>query len=178
MGYVIPSSDGDHVPCEGDRASHKPLRLCDRRVSLVIPGTDSDQRWIGVADLESEGFAARTALEALCLLSELCSATVEEVHALYLDSAHFVIGSERVGLGNRYRAPCNTRALIATALRLDARALIVAHNHPNGDTNPSAQDIACTRQIAEVARAIGVTLIDHLILSGVGWSSFRLMGLL
>ncbi|WP_294392439.1 JAB domain-containing protein [uncultured Sphingomonas sp.] len=64
------------------------------------------------------------------------------------------------------------------AFRLRASGLIVAHNHPSGDPEPSAADRAATRRLADVARALDFHLIDHLIFAGDRVSSFRALGLL
>ena len=70
------------------------------------------------------------------------------------------------------------RAIIADALRLDADAMIVAHNHPSGDPTPSEGDRTATRLLAMTADALGIRLVDHLIWGGGRWSSFRALGLL
>ena len=70
------------------------------------------------------------------------------------------------------------RDLIGDALRLGARRLIVAHNHPNGDPAPSRADLVTTRRLVEVARPLGIRVTDHLIFAGEDVTSFRLLGLL
>lgn len=64
------------------------------------------------------------------------------------------------------------------ALRLDARELILAHNHPSGQCRPSSCDMTATRRLAEVARALDIVLIDHLILTDEAVYSMRAGGLL
>jgi DNA repair protein RadC len=64
------------------------------------------------------------------------------------------------------------------ALRLDAHGLILAHNHPSGHCRPSSCDIIATRRLAEVARALDIVLIDHLILTDEAVYSMRAGGLL
>jgi DNA repair protein RadC len=70
------------------------------------------------------------------------------------------------------------REIVADSLRLDARALILAHNHPSGDPRPSALDIDATSRLAGLGALIGLRLADHLIFARTGWTSFRAAGLL
>lgn len=70
------------------------------------------------------------------------------------------------------------RALVARALALDATGLVIAHNHPSGDSTPSAEDIRLTRRFAMVCDALGIVLHDHLIFAGGTCEGFRRLGLL
>jgi DNA repair protein RadC len=63
-------------------------------------------------------------------------------------------------------------------LELNAAALILVHNHPSGDPTPSAADIDMTGQIDRAARALGITLHDHLIIGKSCETSFRAQGYL
>jgi len=68
--------------------------------------------------------------------------------------------------------------VVKRALELDASALILVHNHPSGDPSPSAEDIDMTGQIDAAARAVGLTLHDHIIIGRSRELSFRSEGLL
>jgi DNA repair protein RadC len=70
------------------------------------------------------------------------------------------------------------RRIVEDALRLGARGLIIAHNHPSGDAQPSWDDIEATRELAETAARLGIRLHDHLIVAGAETSSLRALGLL
>jgi DNA repair protein RadC len=70
------------------------------------------------------------------------------------------------------------RDVFAEALRLGASGMILAHNHPSGECRPSDNDIAATRRLAEVALALDVALIDHLIFTHEAVYSMRAGGLL
>ena len=67
---------------------------------------------------------------------------------------------------------------LGEALRLDARGIILAHNHPSGECRPSGCDIAATHQLAAVASALDIELIDHLIFTHEAVYSMRAGGLL
>ncbi len=66
----------------------------------------------------------------------------------------------------------------ADAARHGSKGLILAHNHPSGDANPSATDKRITRRLALVGEAMDVAILDHLVLAGGECRSMRQMGLL
>ncbi|MGN6376795.1 MAG: JAB domain-containing protein [Sphingomonas sp.] len=70
------------------------------------------------------------------------------------------------------------REVVRDALALEATRVVMAHNHPGGDPEPSEADRATTRQLARTLDAIGIALFDHLVLAGTRVASFRAMGLL
>ncbi|KQR83096.1 hypothetical protein ASG07_08960 [Sphingomonas sp. Leaf343] len=70
------------------------------------------------------------------------------------------------------------RTIAREALRLDAKLAILAHNHPAGDATPSPDDILATRLLASGLSAVGVTLIDHLVIAREGVTSFAALGYL
>lgn len=80
--------------------------------------------------------------------------------------------------GGPASAPLPLRRVMADALRLEARAMILSHNHPGGDPTPSRADRALTAAVARVAAALGIRLHDHLIHGNGRHSSFRALGLL
>jgi proteasome lid subunit RPN8/RPN11 len=88
----------------------------------------------------------------------------EAAGALFLDTHSRVTGYTVAYHGTLTRAAAEPRGLLLPALLVNASGLIVFHNHPNGDTTPSDQDIAMTWQLRDAARALGVRLWDHLIL--------------
>ena len=69
-------------------------------------------------------------------------------------------------------------SILARALRLGATAIVIAHNHPSGDPNPSSADEAATRALAGAAAAVEIRLHDHLIFGDGAYRSFRSLGLL
>jgi DNA repair protein RadC len=65
------------------------------------------------------------------------------------------------------------REVVKRALELSASALILVHNHPSGDPSPSAADIKMTKEIAEVAKPLGITVHDHIIVDREGHASLK-----
>jgi len=84
----------------------------------------------------------------------------ERCHALFLDQRRRFLGEAGFGFGTLGTLSLRMRELFGEALRLGAQAMIIAHNHPSGHCQPSGCDIAATRRIAEVARALDIELLD------------------
>lgn len=101
-------------------------------------------------------------------------AASEMMSALYLDSRLRVIGYTVAYVGTTTRAAVEPRGVLVPALLANASSLVLAHNHPSGDPSPSLEDLAFTRRIREAGEAVGVELVDHLILgSAERWCSLK-----
>ena len=61
---------------------------------------------------------------------------------------------------------------------LGSAGILLAHNHPSGDAQPSATDCLATRRLVATAEGLGCSVVDHFIFAGSAWSSFRRLGLL
>ncbi len=104
-----------------------------------------------------------------------------EVFAVaYLDSGHRLLrdGVELLQEGTVDRAAVYPRRVVEAALRRQAAGLVLAHNHPNGNVQPSQHDKLVTRAIVLAAETVGLRIVDHLIVSPEAAFSFREAGLL
>lgn len=102
----------------------------------------------------------------------------EEFWALLLDAGNKVLGWEQVSQGTVDRAPVYPREVMALALKRQAAGLVMVHNHPSGDPKPSDADREITRQIVMAAGGLGLKVIDHVIVAGKKYFSFRKASLL
>ena len=102
----------------------------------------------------------------------------ERCHVIFVDQRNSCLGDASVGMGSLAALSVRMREIFGEALRLDARGMILAHNHPSGHCRPSGCDIAATRRLADIARAIDIELIDHLIFTEEAVYSMRAGGLL
>lgn len=102
----------------------------------------------------------------------------ERGHAIFLDRTSGWLGDGAFGLSSMSMLTVRMRGLLGEALRLDAVGLILAHSHPSGQCRPSGCDIAATRRLADVARALDIALVDHLIFTNDAVYSMRAGGLL
>ncbi len=102
----------------------------------------------------------------------------EQFRVLYLDRKNVLIADEEQARGTVDHVPVYPREVVKRALELNASALILVHNHPSGDPTPSEADVSMTRAVDEAARALGLTLHDHLIVGKEAELSFRSAGYL
>jgi DNA repair protein RadC len=102
----------------------------------------------------------------------------EEFRVLFLDRRNQLIADERQQEGTVDHAPVYPREVVKRALELSATAIILVHNHPSGDPTPSRADIEMTRSIVEVARSLGISVHDHIIVGKGGHASFKQLQLL
>ena len=102
----------------------------------------------------------------------------EQFRVLYLNRKNILILDEAQGEGSIDHVPVYPRNIVKRALEVKASAIILVHNHPSGDPTPSPQDIDMTRQVAEAAAPLGITLHDHLVIGASTEISFRTEGYL
>lgn len=128
--------------------------------------------------LETRRSLARSEEAIDYLFNELAHLPNEQFRVLYLNARYRLILDEILGDGTVTEAPVFPREVVKKAIETGAMHLILAHNHPSGDPTPSRADIAATRAIREAARAIGVTVLDHIVVSVSGHVSMRAAGLI
>jgi len=95
----------------------------------------------------------------------------EEFHALLLNARHRVIREVAVTRGILDASLIHPREVFRLAVVEAAAGVILVHNHPSGDPTPSAEDRAVTRQLAEAGRALGIPVLDHVVVGGGTWRS-------
>jgi DNA repair protein RadC len=112
------------------------------------------------------------------LAGELCQGEPREVMlAFYLDTRHRLIAYQQAFAGTLSRAAVEPRLILQMALATNAAAIIVTHNHPSGVPDPSLEDLTFTRRLAEAGDAVGVKLVDHVVVGEHGrWVSIRERG--
>ena len=96
---------------------------------------------------------------------------------LFLDSSHRILAFKELFRGSINRATVHPREVVKEALQLNAAAVIFAHNHPSGESQPSRQDIELTRALQDILKVIDVRVLDHLV-TGEDIYSFADSGLL
>ncbi|PYD83618.1 DNA repair protein RadC [Komagataeibacter oboediens] len=121
--------------------------------------------------------AGRAGLEAYlqaCMGHEV----IEQFRVLFLDEGFRLLADELMGTGTVNHSPVYPREIMRRALALGARLLVLAHNHPAGQPEPSPADIEMTLRIAQIGRIMQVTVHDHIIVGNGRTHSFREAGLL
>ena len=87
----------------------------------------------------------------------------EELHAVWLDGHHRIIGCEVLAKGAVDRAEIDPRVVVQLALQCNARAVILAHNHPSGVAVPSADDVTLTVRLRQALALFDVALLEHFV---------------
>ena len=100
----------------------------------------------------------------------------EKFKAVYLDAKNRVLATETLFEGTLTASSVYPREVVRAALEHRAAALIIVHNHPSGDPDPSEEDIAITRKLVFACRTMGITLHEHLIIGNHGFFSFADQG--
>lgn len=112
-----------------------------------------------------------------------CRASLEGLNnevfdVVYLSTKNRVIRKERLSEGTIDQAAVYPRRVVAGALAANAAGLIFVHNHPSGDPTPSMEDKRLTTLLAQAAKTVGITVLDHIIVGNGRSFSFRDRGLL
>ena len=103
---------------------------------------------------------------------------VEQVRVLYLDKKNVLIADEMQQKGTIDHTPVYPREVVKRALDVGATAMILVHNHPSGNPQPSKADIEMTRQIVIAARSLNIVVHDHVVIGKGEYASFKSLGLL
>ena len=120
-----------------------------------------------------------TAREAADLLApRFAQASAEKLAVLHLDGEGRLISIDEWPVAAAEAVDLPVRDIIDAALRLGSAGLVLAHNHPSGDPQPSSADIDATRRLGQTAANLGIRLHDHLVFAGDACRSFRELGLL
>lgn len=105
--------------------------------------------------------------------TSMAFAEVESFRVLFLDKRNALIREEVQQTGTVDHTPVYPREIIKRALELAATAIILVHNHPSGDPSPSQADIRMTRDIVAIAKPLGISVHDHIIVGKNGHASLK-----
>lgn len=98
-----------------------------------------------------------------CLWPFLRGRTTEVFWCMALDGKHRVLGLHEVSVGTLSSSLVHPREIFRFAIQAGAAAIVVAHNHPSGDPEPSPEDIAVTQRIEQAGKLLGIPLLDHVV---------------
>ena len=102
----------------------------------------------------------------------------EKFVVVFLSGNNSIITTETLFKGTLTSSAVYPREVIRKVLEHGAGALILSHNHPSGNLNPSKDDIAITKRLVDACRTIDVKIHDHIIIAGDGYTSFADKGLM
>jgi DNA repair protein RadC len=114
---------------------------------------------------------------AALVCSEMAGLEQEHLRVFLLDTRNHVMDIVEVYKGSVNSSQVHVGELFKTAIRRNASAIIVAHNHPSGDPTPSPDDVAVTRAIVQAGKLLSVDVLDHLVIGNNKWVSLKERGL-
>jgi len=97
----------------------------------------------------------------------------ENFVVLYLDARNKLIYKETVSIGTLNANLVHPREVFEPAVRNLAAQIVLAHNHPSGDPEPSEEDLEITKRLVEAGKILGIEAIDHIIVAKNGFISFK-----
>lgn len=112
------------------------------------------------------------------VMGEMRQLDREQFWALLLNVKNQVIAREVISIGTLNSSTVHPRELFKNAVRQSAAAMVVVHNHPSGDPEPSKEDIDITKKLVEAGRLLGIEILDHLIIGDGQFVSFKAKGLI
>jgi DNA repair protein RadC len=157
----------DRGPAAGEVALAAPARCPGCQPTWWAPG-------------RSEERTALTSPEAAAevLVPALAGADRERCLSALVDTKHRLLAVVTSSVGSLDRTFMAPREVYRDALLHNAAALVLAHNHPSGDPEPSRDDEQVTRRLARAGELVGVQLLDHLVVGGSRWVSLARRGVL
>lgn len=110
---------------------------------------------------------------AMIVMEEMKRLKKENFRIMALNTKNHVVAVETISIGNLNSSIVHPRELFRQAIRHAAAGIILVHNHPSGDSTPSREDLLITERIVEAGKIMGIEILDHIIVAGDGYLSFR-----
>lgn len=127
----------------------------------------------------SASLSLSTAKSATKILREyIDDYNIEFFFVILIDIRNHLIGIEKISKGTLTASLVHPRETFAYAIKNKAAKIIIAHNHPSGDHNPSDEDIKVTKRLKDAGTIIGITVVDHLIVTKNSYFSFKEEGMI
>lgn len=107
----------------------------------------------------------RSPSEIVRLIRENCQTEQESFVVVYLNARQKPLATREVARGTLADVPVHPREVFRDAVRLCAHSIVVGHNHPSGDPNPSNADLDLTQRLQEAGKVLGIPLLDHVVVT-------------
>ncbi len=129
-------------------------------------------------DLKKEKTFLSPDVVALYYMEEMCHREKEELRVAFLDTKSRLLADAVLSVGTVNSSLVSPREIFLEALKFRAVGLILIHNHPSGDPEPSREDILVTRRTAEAGKLLGIAVEDHIIIGDHCYISLKERGML
>ncbi|MCX6718909.1 MAG: hypothetical protein NTZ38_00835, partial [Candidatus Taylorbacteria bacterium] len=113
------------------------------------------------------------AKDAYEYLQDMRNLPKEHLRGLYLNSHNRVIRDEVISIGTINSNMIHPREVFRPAIESNASAVVLAHNHPSGEAVASPEDIEITKQLIQAGKILGISLLDHVIITKDAFSSIE-----
>ncbi|MDO5435356.1 MAG: DNA repair protein RadC [Clostridia bacterium] len=131
-------------------------------ISMVLPLTKAYNR---MSMRDPKRISNRADAQLFCRsLSQ--GARMESFYVICLDAGCRLLGTKKISEGSLSEVSAYPRKVVSAALDLNAHSVILSHNHPGGTAGPSAEDISTTKQLQKLLGALGILVLDHIIVAG------------
>jgi DNA repair protein RadC len=164
-GRILKALDGNKRP--GLDELRKIEGIGPAKATLIAAALEFARRRI-----RPEGLKITFPADVLPLIANYADRKQEHFICISINGANEVITSRVVSVGLANRSQVHPREVFADPITDRAAAVIVAHNHPVGDLNPSREDVEVTRRLKEAGDTLGIKLLDHIIFNQKGYFSF------
>jgi DNA repair protein RadC len=123
-------------------------------------------------DKSESGFTTiRSAKDVYEYLQDMRNLSKEHLRGLYLNSHSKILRDEVISIGTVNSNMIHPREVFRPAIEANAAAIVLAHNHPSGEAAPSAEDIEITKQLVQAGKILGITVLDHVIITKNAFTS-------
>jgi DNA repair protein RadC len=136
------------------------------------------RRYFDRSPRDSRARSIRSPRDVYEHLREMATLRKEQLRGLYLNVRNVIIHAETISIGTMNSNLVHPVEVFRPALVYSAVGVIIAHNHPSGEPEPSDEDLAITAQLAQAASLLNISLLDHVIIAETGFKSLRELGVL
>lgn len=141
------------------------------KAARIVAGLELGKRIFMPASLQKITIVSTN--DTLSQLRNIADKKQEYLIVLYLNARRELLYKETVGIGSLNTMRITPKEIFGPAFASPCASVIIAHNHPSDDPNPSSEDIAFTRRIHSAGEVLGIPLVDHIIVAQSGYFSFR-----
>jgi len=127
------------------------------------------------AEIEKKKYNSITSPEELykIISSKITNFAKEHFYVISLDIRNNFIGIDEISVGTLTASLVHPRETFESAIKRHAAQIIIAHNHPSGETDPSEDDLKITKRLVDAGKIMGIEVLDHIIITQKGYMSFK-----